>query len=137
MTWGLDGTTPTLDSTSVKLDHASPAPALGTFLWVPSYNSQLDDEPRVLPAKFGDGYEQRVGDGINNDLPQWSLRFDARTSAEATDIRNFLKTQGGVKVFDWTPPMGAAGKFICRKWSLSASGPLSYDISAMFEQVPA
>lgn len=109
---------------------------MAVFSWIPSPGSQVDDEPRVLSAAFGDGYEQRVGDGINNDLPKWSLKFDTRTKAEAESIRDFLKTQGGVQSFDWTPPLGTAGKFICRKWALNATTPLTYDISAVFEEVP-
>lgn len=109
---------------------------MAIFTWIPSLNSQLDEEPRVLSAAFGDGYEQRAGDGINNNLPKWSLRFDTRTVSEAGAIRDFLRACNGVDSFDWTPPMGTAGKFLCRKWSMNASGPLSYDISAVFEEVP-
>ena len=36
-------------------------------------------EPRVLSARFGDGYEMRVVDGINNLPRQWGLTFNNRT----------------------------------------------------------
>lgn len=109
---------------------------MATFTWTPSYNSQVDEEPRVLSNSYGDGYQQRVGDGINNNLPKWAVRFDVRELAEAGAIRDFLRARGGVEAFDWTPPLGSAGKWICRKWSANASGPMTYDISAVFEQVP-
>lgn len=107
-----------------------------TFTWIPSPNSQLDEEPRVRSAPFGDGYEQRVGDGINNDLQKWSLRFDTRMPAEAAAIRDFLKTHAGVTPFDWTSPLGDTSKYICRSWSMNAASALIYDVSAVFEEVP-
>lgn len=124
-----------LSSIAVATSSASGALSL-PFTWLPSYNAQVDSEPRNLSNSFGDGYEQRVGDGINNDMLKWSLRFDVRSIAETNLIRTFLKTRGGIESFDWTPPIGLAGKFLCRKWSANASGPLTYDISAVFEEVP-
>ena len=32
-------------------------------------------KPRVLKAQFGDGYEMRVRDGINNTPREWSLHL--------------------------------------------------------------
>mgnify|MGYP000103047680 CR=1 FL=1 len=134
MSWTLDRTIPTLDagSTVATLDGGEKP----VFTWVPSVNSQMDEEPRVLSSAFGDGYEQRTGDGINKILPKWSLRFDVRSVSEATAIRDFFRARGGVYSFEWTPPMGTIGVFICRKWSVVAAGPVSYNISAVFEEVP-
>ena len=38
--------------------------------------------PRVLTAKFGDGYEQRAVDGINNLAETYTLTFKTRPKAE-------------------------------------------------------
>lgn len=109
---------------------------MATFTWLPSPNSRRESRPRILSAMFGDGYEQRVDDGINNLLPVWSLVFDVRSAADTTAIDNFLSANKST-VFDWTPPFGAAGKFICRSWDINALGPDTYEITATFEQVPA
>ena len=42
---------------------------------------QLDNEPRVRAVKFGDGYEQRIASGINNDPQKWSFAFTSRGNA--------------------------------------------------------
>jgi phage-related protein len=60
--------------------------------------------PRVLTAKFGDGYEQRIVDGINNLDENYSLTFRTRTKEEIDDIVSFLDTKAGVTKFTLTLP---------------------------------
>jgi phage-related protein len=69
----------------------------------PDRGLKADQQPRVLVAAYGDGYEQRVAAGINNLPESWSLTWKNRTSAEANKIVDFLETQGGVTAFDWYP----------------------------------
>jgi len=47
-----------------------------TFTFSPKYGAALSKEPRVKMAQFGDGYQQRVGDGINTIAREWSLNFE-------------------------------------------------------------
>lgn len=56
---------------------------------------------RVLTAKFGDGYEQRVLDGINTKQEAFSLQFKNRTAEDINLIAEFLNRQAG-KNFDFT-----------------------------------
>ena len=37
------------------------------FFWSPSYNVSVSHAPSVKSISFGDGYEQRIKDGINNN----------------------------------------------------------------------
>ena len=37
------------------------------FFWSPSYNISTSHSPRIKAIQFGDGYEQRLKDGINNN----------------------------------------------------------------------
>jgi phage-related protein len=60
-------------------------------------------QPKILKATYGDGYEQRVAAGINNTPESWSLTWKNRTSAEANKIVKFFEVQGGVTAFDWYP----------------------------------
>jgi phage-related protein len=110
---------------------------MATFTWRASRSSSKDMTPRVRTAKFGDGYDQRVGDGINTQLRVWSVRFDNRDTAEANAIDDFLSARNGVDAFDWTDLYGHAGKWVCEKWSRSASSGVTSTISATFREVPA
>jgi len=46
--------------------------------------------PRVLSVQFGDGYEMRVRDGINNTPRKWSLSFENRTKADIDNLFDFF-----------------------------------------------
>lgn len=108
---------------------------MATFTWTSSYNPTATRKPRVKVAKFGDGYEQRLADGINTIAEVWQLTFAARTNAEAGQIDDFLKARAAVENFDWTPPNGLAGKYICREWSRTPTHGNAETITATFEQV--
>jgi len=108
---------------------------MSTFTWIPSYTSSVAIEPRVFSAKFGDGYEQRVQDGINPIAKKWSVIFDVRTPAVATAITDFLKATKGAASFDWTDPEGEAGKYVCRKFHKTYTDSGIHTLNAEFEQV--
>jgi phage-related protein len=94
----------------------------------------MEVSPRVRRVAFGDGYEQRVADGINTMPAKWSLRF-VRYNADLAAIAAFLSARAGVEAFDWTAPDGTSGKYVCRQWTRSYTGPQIGEISATFEQV--
>jgi len=78
---------------------------------------QLAKEPRVRRVVFGDGYEQRIAAGINNNPQMWALSFTKRSGTDIDGVYNFLETAGGVDNFYWTPRGEATPrKFVCRKW---------------------
>ena len=60
--------------------------------------------PRVLTAKFGDGYEQRAVDGINNLAETYTLTFKTRPKADIDDIVAFLDSKQNVTKFTFTLP---------------------------------
>ena len=96
--------------------------------------ADLSVKPRVRAAAFGDGYEQRVGDGINNAPRIWALTF-TRPTVEADEILAFFEARNGVEAFDWAPPYGAAGRFVVREWKSRMISDVAKSISATFEQV--
>ena len=106
---------------------------MATFDYAPQTASR-SQQPRVRTAAFGDGYEQRVADGINTMPKRWTLSF-TRPVVEADAILAFLVARAGVEAFDWTDPDGAAGKYVCREWSANLIGPVAKGINATFEQV--
>ena len=56
---------------------------------------------RVLTANFGDGYEQRVLDGINTKNDSFSISFNNRTAEDINLIAAFFDTKAG-KSFNFT-----------------------------------
>lgn len=106
-----------------------------TFAWIATYGSRQTTKPNVTPTKFGDGYEVRVAIGINFIARKWDLSFDNRANSTADAIEAFLRARGGVESFDWTPPYGDAGKWVCREWSSAPTSQNSRSVSCVFEEV--
>ena len=108
------------------------------FTWPVTYSSDMTMKPRVLSAKFGDGYEQRALDGINNELEGWSIQVHSiNESAWASAIEAFLRAQAGVTAFQWTTKFGRTALFVCRDWKRVPVAPGMTTITAMFEEVAA
>lgn len=63
-------------------------------------------EHRVLVSEFGDGQQQRAGDGIPIRREQWTLVWTAIPNAEADLIEDFFKTKGFAISF-WYRPVTA------------------------------
>ena len=79
---------------------------------------QLENEPRLRTAGFGDGYEQRVRDGINHNPQKWNISFTKRSGTDIGAVYDFLTARGGVEAFLWTPRGEATPRvFVCKKWS--------------------
>jgi len=76
----------------------------GTLVATPDKSMSKSSAPRVLTAKFGDGYEQRIADGINSLNETYSLSFKTRPKADIDDIVLFLDTQKNVSKFLFTMP---------------------------------
>lgn len=78
--------------------------ANGTTLVRPDRNLSIATKPNVFVANFGDGYEQRVYNGINNKKKEMSLVFNNRDNEEVDDIVSFLEPRVGVHSFNYTFP---------------------------------
>lgn len=107
---------------------------MSTFTWSPAPGASSTKQPKTRTAPFGDGYQQRVPNGINNIARVWQLTF-TRVTADIDAIDAFLTARNGVESFDWTPPKGAAGKWICRSWNENVIATVVQSISATFEEV--
>lgn len=111
-----------------------------TFIWQISKDGTKSVKPRVLKAQFGDGYTQRGPDGLNSLLRRWTVALNNREAAELDAIEAFLIEQGGFIKFDWTPPHGAAGKWVCDAdagWERVQGGGPNGSIRCTFVEVPA
>lgn len=107
---------------------------MSVFHWDPSPGPTQSRQPKVRTAAFGDGYQQRVVSGINASPRIWSLQF-MRDEAEIDAIDAFLDSHNGVASFDWQPPTGLPGKWICRTWSRTVPFMAVQGLEATFEEV--
>lgn len=107
-----------------------------TFNYIPSRGMSKSSKPRVLTAQFGDGYSQRIGDGINRTTKSWNLTFTSRSIEDANNIEEFLEARGGVQGFIWTPPNETRNySVICQEWTRVDESPISATIQATFVQI--
>jgi phage-related protein len=108
---------------------------MSTFAYVPSFEATEASKPRARKFQAGDGYEQRIRFGLNTNPKEWSLVFSNRDDTERDTILAFLDARGGVESFDWTPPRGSAGKYVCEDWQTTLSNCNNNQIRATFRQV--
>ena len=101
-----------------------------------SYGIQKSNRPNLRTAKFGDGYEQRVTFGINQNPKEWSLVWNNITETDSDTIENFLNARAGVEAFEWTPPDETTEyKWVCQEWQKKIDIPNRATINATFRQV--
>lgn len=87
---------------------------------VPDKGFSRQNTPRVHLAQFGDGYSQRIVNGINALDQVFSLNFANRPKADIDAITNFLETKGGVTSFNFTYDEDGSEttiKVLCTNWS--------------------
>lgn len=107
------------------------------FMWVPSYSLTVNNAPRVKSVKFGDGWEQRMNDGINNNLLDIDISFDNRDLFETAAILHFLDTRAGSESFIWYPPQPyyAQKLWVCESHLMTFNFYNNYSIKAKFREV--
>lgn len=109
---------------------------MAVFDWAESDRSSIDTTPRVKAVAFGDGYEQRAPDGLNNLAQEFPLSFDDVDNDIGDAIIAFLEARGGYEAFDWTPKWATtAVRVKCPNWSRSIASAVSCNISAKFVRV--
>lgn len=105
-----------------------------TFNWVPAVaNLSGSATLRVRKAQFGDGYAQRIADGINNRSSSYNLTFIS-DAATITAILAFLDSHAGATSFYWTPLLRPQSLFTCEKYSEPTKDGDVYTITATFDQ---
>lgn len=104
------------------------------FTWKATYDASKTVTPTVKVIKFGDGYEQRQGTGINRQPRKFDLTFK-RVKAEIDQVDSFLKARGAIDAFNYTHPGQSIGVFVCREW-VRTNVALGVDsLTATFEEV--
>ncbi len=106
---------------------------MATFSFIPNFAIALTKKPRLLEARFGEGYSQITNDGINNNPEGWQLSFVGLTDAEADAIEDFIDENVGMPI-EWTPPRKTQKKYICREFSRTHQEEESNEIKITLEQ---
>ena len=97
--------------------------------------------PKTHTISFGDGYEQRLADGINNLQQELNVSFSTRPKAEIDDLVAFFESLGGVTKFRFDIEDSNAGsstetiKCVCDSWSQVWAYDEYYSLSAKFRRV--
>ena len=107
---------------------------------VPDKGLNSSNTPRTFTVEFGDGYEQRVANGINALAQSFSVSFNTRPKAEIDDIIAFFVNKAGVTAFSFTyADSNNSGettiKVVCDDWSQSWDYDNFYSASATFRKV--
>lgn len=110
---------------------------MADFIWMPDYGSDVQTEPRVLEAQFGDGYVQGTPDGINNMLGKYPLQFNGIKKEMADAIEDFLRSKKGYLRFSWDVPETTPTKTIqvvCKSWNRTYANWQTYNMRMTFEE---
>lgn len=104
------------------------------FNYQVDYSSKSSAQPRVLLAQFGDGYEQRSGDGINTNPKSWPVTI-TRDSATIMTIEALMDQWAGVTAFLWITPRNTVARFVCRQYDTTYDDFNKSVFTGTFEQV--
>ena len=107
----------------------------------PSYGFTKQQRPLKQVVKLGDGYEQRLTIGLNQNPFILTLAFNNITETDADTIETFLDARANDSdSFDFAegflPEETASNfKFVCENWSKSIPYNNRATIQATFRQV--
>lgn len=83
--------------------------------------------------RFGDGYIESMGEGLNTRSQVWPLTWKG-TDAEIQEIADFFDLHSGFQRFYWTPPLGVQGYYCVKKYTLIPEAAGNASINATLEQ---
>ena len=98
----------------------------------------------IRQAEFGDGYTQRVVDGLNTRRSSWSVQWLNLSTEDTIKAANFLDERAGAGAFEFNPLNAGPDKIVgddywtkvhCNEYSLSPKNADLYDVSCTFTKV--
>ena len=113
----------------------------GSVTFRPDKGFTRKNTPNIFKTQFGDGYEQRLANGINNLQQEFSINFATRTKADIDDIADFFELKGGVTAFNYTyEDSNESGgektvKVVCDDWQQTWEYAEYYSLSCTFRRV--
>lgn len=107
---------------------------------IPDRGFNAESIPTVKRWRFGDGYEQRAADGINNLRRVFNILLSPRPKEEIDDTVAFFQSKNGVDNFDYIFNQGGGEitiKVVCKQWNKTWLHDDFYALSATFEEDPS
>ena len=103
--------------------------------FLPQYSLRKNNAPKTRVVAFGDGFEQRITFGINQNPKTFSLTFDV-SETDSDTIETFLDARGvdGAS-FTYTVPGESSMSFVCLDWRKQIPYLNRSTITATFRQV--
>ena len=113
---------------------------VGSLQVLPDKGLTRQSVPRVLRVQFGDGYEQRIAEGLNSLQETYNISYANRPKAEIDDIAAFMDDKKGVTKFNYViPDTNNSGettiKVVCDQYNLTYVNDSSYTFTATFRRV--
>jgi len=113
------------------------------FWWKASYATEASFKPKLIVNQFGNGYQQRIKDGLNNNMAEFSVSFQNRSEKETVAILHFLNERNGHQSFIYNMPTiynksnsSLNTRFICPEWTSNYISYNNYSVQAKFLEVP-
>ncbi len=109
---------------------------MSLFPWCPTLSSRRRTRFRVRTVAMGDGYAQKVPEGLHVQANTWDLEF-RKSTRELLEIRTFLEAAEG-RHFFWfqDPDTGRFHRVECEEFSNSPQdAPHQGRLSAVFVEV--
>jgi phage-related protein len=85
-------------------------------------------------VKFGEGYEQNAGNGLNPKIQNWPLTW-VGSDAEINSIIDFFDAHEGWMSFQWLPPKGPMARFVVKRYTHIPAAAGNAKLNATLEQV--
>ena len=102
----------------------------------PVYNTRINARPKVNTLSFGDGFEQRLTEGLNHNPLSVNLTFEL-SQTDANTAITFLnaRVEDGAS-FDYTLPSETSSrKFVCTSFPRSIPFLNRVTLSCVFREV--
>ena len=102
----------------------------------PVYNTRINARPKVNTLSFGDGFEQRLTEGLNQNPLSVNLTFEL-SQTDANTAITFLnaRVEDGAS-FDYTLPSETSSrKFVCTSFPRSIPFLNRVRLSCVFREV--
>jgi len=102
----------------------------------PVYNTRINARPKVRTLSFGDGFEQRLTEGLNQNPLSVNLTFElSQTDADTAITFLNARVEDGAS-FDYTlPSESSSRKFVCTSFPRSIPFLNRVRLSCVFREV--
>ena len=102
----------------------------------PTYNTRINTNTNQIVVSFGDGFEQRLTEGLNQNPLTVSLTFELSQSDADTAITFLDSRVTDGASFDYTlPSESSSRKFVCERFPRSIPFLNRVTLSCVFREV--